>query len=99
MKLEISVKFIDEDGSEAIKPVVIDTSVPGFDDFHDVNDFLPVFHQLEQTGLELRDETFSTALTHYLEEMSKETPSTASHPKDNALYNRSGSWPSCAPTL
>lgn len=71
MKLEISVKFIDEDGSEAIKPVIIDTSVPGFDDFHDVNDFLPVFHQLEQAGLELRDETFSTALTHYLEEMSK----------------------------
>lgn len=34
MKLEISVKFIDEDGSEAIKPVVIDSSVPGFDDFH-----------------------------------------------------------------
>lgn len=71
MKLEISVKFIEEDGSEAISPVVIDTSVPGFDDFHDANDFLPVFHQLEQAGLELRDESFAAALTQYLEEMSK----------------------------
>lgn len=94
MKLEISVKFIEDDGSEAIKPVVIDTSVPGFDDFHYVNDFLPVFHQLEQTGLELRDETFSTALTYYLEEMSKKNSLNNQSSKNNALHNRSGSWPS-----
>ena len=71
MKLEISVKFIDENGTEATKPVVIDTTVPGFDDFHDVDDFLPVFDQLEKAGLELRNESFSAALTQYMEELSK----------------------------
>lgn len=71
MKLEISVKFIDKNGMEATKPVVIDTAVPDFDDFHDVNDFLPVFDQLEKAGLELRNESFSAALTQYMEELSK----------------------------
>lgn len=71
MKLEISVKFIDECGLEVIKPVIIDTSVPNFDDFHDVNDFLPVFDQLERSGLRLRDEAFSIALTQYMETLSK----------------------------
>lgn len=71
MKLEISVKFIDENGTEATRPVVIGTTVPGFDDFHDVDDFLPVFDQLEKAGLELRNESFSAALTQYMEELSK----------------------------
>ena len=61
MKLEISVKFIDENGAEATRPVVIDTTVPGFDDFHDVDDFLPVFDQLEKAGLELRNDGEASA--------------------------------------
>ena len=28
MKLEISIKFIDENGMEATKPVTVDTSLP-----------------------------------------------------------------------
>ena len=39
MKLEISVKFIDENGKEATKPVTVDTSVPDFDDFHERGGF------------------------------------------------------------
>ena len=39
MKLEISVKFIDENGMEATKPVTVDTSVPDFDDFHERGGF------------------------------------------------------------
>ncbi|MDE7479305.1 MAG: hypothetical protein K2M91_15450 [Lachnospiraceae bacterium] len=81
MKLEISVKFIDENGSEATKPVTVDTSVPDFDDFHDVNDFLLVFDQLEKAGLKLRNESFSVALTQYMEEMSKKNCTDSKTPK------------------
>ena len=91
MKLEISVKFIDENGSEATKPVTVDTSVPDFDDFHDVNDFLLVFDQLEKAGLKLRNESFSVALTQYMEEMSKKTARTARPPKNYLIYNGIGS--------
>lgn len=71
MKLEISVKFIDENGMEATRPVTVDAPVPGFDDFHDAGDFLQVFDQLEQAGLKLRNESFSAALAQYIETMSK----------------------------
>ena len=88
--LEISVKFIDENGAEATRPVVIDTTVPGFDDFHDVDDFLPVFDQLEKAGLELRNESFSTALAQYMEELSKKTVRTARRTARCILYNGDG---------
>lgn len=81
MKLEISVKFIDENGMEATKPVTVDTSVPDFDDFHDVNDFLLVFDQLEKAGLKLRNESFSTALAQYMETMSKKNCTDSKAPK------------------
>ncbi len=81
MKLEISVKFIDENGMEATKPVIVDTSVPDFDDFHDVNDFLLVFDQLEKAGLKLCNESFSTALTQYMETMSKKNCMNSKAPK------------------
>ncbi len=81
MKLEISIKFIDENGMEATKPVTVDTSVPDFDDFHDVNDFLLVFDQLEKAGLKLRNESFSTALAQYMETMSKKNCTDSKAPK------------------
>ena len=90
MKLEISVKFIDENGMEATKPVTVDTSVPDFDDFHDVNDFLLVFDQLEKAGLKLRNESFSTALSQYMETLSKKTARTARYPKNCLIHNGIG---------
>lgn len=71
MKFEITMKFVDESGQEVTNPLVVDTPVPDFDDFHDVNDFLPVFDQLEKAGLKLRDQSFAAALSQYLEELSK----------------------------
>ena len=50
MKFEITMKFVDESGQEVTNPLVVDTPVPDFDDFHDANDFLPVFEQLEKAG-------------------------------------------------
>lgn len=81
MKLEISVKFIDENGMEATRPVTVDTSVPDFDDFHDERDFLLVFDQLEKTGLKLRNESFSAALAQYMETMSKKNCTDSKAPK------------------
>lgn len=49
----------------------ISSSVPAFDDFHDVNGFLSVFDQLEKAGIELRNKSFAAALTQYLETLSK----------------------------
>ena len=100
MKLEISVKFIDENGMEATRPVTVDTLVPDFDDFHDENDFLLVFDQLEKAGLKLRNESFSAALTQYVETMSKKTARTAKYPEDCLIHNGVGvrtapSAPSC----
>ena len=85
MKMEISVKFIDENGMEATKPVTVDTPVPDFDDFHDVSDFLLVFDQLEKAGLKLRNESFSTVLTQYMETMSKKKCSDSKVPKNLPL--------------
>lgn len=82
MKLEISVKFTDECGLEVTKPIVIDTPVPGFDDFHDEHDFLMVFDQLEKAGLKLRDESFAAALSQYMEELSKKNSRGRTVPKN-----------------
>lgn len=92
MKLEISIKFIDENGMEATKPVTVDTSVSDFDDFHNVNGFLLVFDQLEKAGLKLRNESFSTALAQYMETMSKKTARTAKYPKNCLIPNGVGCW-------
>ena len=63
MKLVISVKFIDENGMEATKPVTVDTSVPDFDDFHEYNvpidvdmnfDPNPILWTLENTLIPIR---------------------------------------------
>ena len=62
MKFEITMKFVDESGQEVTNPLVVDTPVPDFDDFHDANDFLSVFDQLEKAGLKLRDQSFAAAL-------------------------------------
>ena len=99
MKLEISVKFIDENGMEATKPVTVDTSVPDFDDFHDVNDFLLVFDQLEKAGLKLRNESFSTALAQYMETMSKKNCTGSKVPKNCLIRNGVGSWTAPAAPL
>ena len=82
---------LDENGMEATKPVTVDTPVPDFDDFHDVSDFLLVFDQLEKAGLKLRNESFSTALTQYMETMSKKNARTAKYPKTCLLHNGVGS--------
>lgn len=86
MKFEITMKFVDESGQEVTNPLVVDTPVPDFDDFHDANDFLSVFDQLEKAGLKLRDQSFAAALSQYLEELSKKKLFGYKKVKKNSSY-------------
>jgi len=55
MKMEIIVKIKNDDGTEIIKPVVIDTEIPEFGEFKNANNFKEVFHKYEQAVLKARN--------------------------------------------
>ena len=71
MKMEIIVKIINDDGTEIIKPVVIDTKIPEFGEFKDSNNFREVFHKYEQAVLKARNIAAELATEEYLTELSK----------------------------
>ena len=71
MKMEIIVKIKNDDGTEIIKPVVIDTEIPEFVEFKNANNFKEVFHKYEQTVLKARNIAAEHATEEYLTELSK----------------------------
>ena len=71
MKMEITVKIKNEDGAETIKPVVIDTEIPGYDDYKGPDSFLQDFDVCEKAVIKLRDEAVKEAMDAYLADISK----------------------------
>ena len=71
MKMEIIVKFKNEDGSETLKSIVIDTEVPEFDEFKGPDNFREVFHKYEQAVLKARNTAAEMATKEYMNELSK----------------------------
>ena len=76
MKMEIIVKFKNEDGSETLKPIVLDTEVPEFDEFKGPDNFREVFHKYEQAVLKARNLAAEMATEEYMKELSKKKPMT-----------------------
>ena len=71
MKMEITVKIINEDGTETTKPVVVDTDIPGYDDFKGPDTFLQDFDVYEKAVLKLRNDAVKQATEEYLADVSK----------------------------
>lgn len=71
MRMEIIVKIINDDGTEIIKPVAIDTEIPEFSEFKNANNFKEVFHKYEQAVLKARNVAAELATEEYLTELSK----------------------------
>lgn len=73
MKMEIIVKIKNDDGSETIKPVVVDTEVPNYEEFKGPDNFRETFDILEKAALKVRNEAVETAIEKYLAELSKKS--------------------------
>ena len=55
-----------EDRSETLKPIVIDTEVPEFDEFKGPDNFREVFHKYEQAVLKARNTAAEMATEEYM---------------------------------
>ena len=71
MKMEIIVKFKNEDGTEALKTTTIDAEVPEFDEFKGPDNFREVFDKCERAVLKARNTVAELAMEEYLTELSK----------------------------
>jgi hypothetical protein len=71
MKMEINIKIIDNDGIEIIRPVVIDTEIPEFDEFKDSTNFREIFDKYEKAVLKARNTAAELASEEFLSELSK----------------------------
>ena len=71
MKMEINVRFTDNEDNEVVKPVTVDVDVPDFDEFRGPNSFLEDFDVLEKAALEARNSASKIAIEEYLAELSK----------------------------
>ncbi len=74
MKIEIIVKFKNEDGTETLKPITIDTDIPEFDEFKGPDNFREVFYKCERAVLKARNTAAELAMEEYLNELSKKKP-------------------------
>jgi hypothetical protein len=74
MKMKITVEIENDDGSKTIKPVVVDTEVPNYEEFKGPDNFRETFDILEKAALKVRNEAVETAIEKYLAELSKKKP-------------------------
>ena len=70
-KMEITVKIINDDGTETLQPVTIDTDIPDYDDFKGPDTFLQDFDVYEKAVLKLRNDAVKEATDAYLEDIAK----------------------------
>lgn len=69
MKMKITVEIENADGKKEIKPIVIDTEIPEFEEFKGPDNFREVFHKYEI--LKARNTAAELATEEYLTELSK----------------------------
>lgn len=74
MKMKIAVEIVNDDGTESIKPIVIDTEIPEFEDFKGPDNFREVFDKYEKAVLKARNTAAELATVQYLSELSKKKP-------------------------
>ena len=71
MKMEITVKIKNDDGTETIKPITIDTDIPEFDEFTGPDNFREVFDKCEKSVIKIRNKAAELVMEEYLTELSK----------------------------
>ena len=87
MKIEITVKIKNDDGTETIKPITIDTDIPEFDEFKGSDNFREVFDKCEKSVLIIRNKAAELALEEYLTELSKKKSSAKAEKAEGAKIN------------
>jgi len=73
MKMKITIEIENADGLKEIKPIVIDTEIPEFEEFKSPDNFREVFHKYETVVLKARNMAAELATEEYLAELSKKT--------------------------
>jgi hypothetical protein len=71
MKMEIIIKIKNDDGSETIEPVIIDTEIPEYEEFKGPDNFRETFDKYEKAVLKARNAAAEIATQEYLTELSK----------------------------
>jgi len=71
MKMEITVRIKNADGTEEIRPIVVDTEIPEFKEFTGPDNFREVFDKYEKAVLKIRNKAAESATDEYLSGMSK----------------------------
>jgi hypothetical protein len=54
-----------------IKPIIVDTEIPEFEDYTGPDNFREVFHRCEKSVLKIRNQAAELAIEEYLAELSK----------------------------
>jgi len=73
-KMEITIKFKDENGNIETHPVTVECDVPSYEDFKRIGNFREGFDLYERAVLRARKEASERATQIYMEEMSKKKP-------------------------
>jgi hypothetical protein len=68
MKMEITVKIKNDDGTESIRPITIDTEIPEFEDYTGPDNFREVFNRCEKS---VSNQAAELAIEEYLVELLK----------------------------
>lgn len=71
MKMKMTVEIENTEGTKEIRPIVVDTEIPEFDDFTGPDNFREVFDKYEKAVLKIRNEAAEQATQEYLSAMSK----------------------------
>ena len=91
MKMKITVEIENADGSKEIKPIVIDTEIPEFEEFKSPDNFREVFHKYETAVLKARNMAAELATEEYLSELSKKKITTEAEGRDGVTINEDDS--------
>jgi hypothetical protein len=73
MKMEITVRIKNTDGTEEIRPIVVGAEIPEFEEFTGPDNFREVFDKYEKAVLKIRNKAAESATDEYLSGMSKKT--------------------------
>jgi len=71
MKMKITVEIENDDGTKTIKPVIVDTEIPDYEEFKGPDNFRETFDKCEKAVLKARNTAAEIAIQEYLTELSK----------------------------
>ena len=81
MKMKMIVEIENTDGTKEIRPIVVDTGIPEFDEFTGPDNFREVFNKYEKAVLKIRNEAAELATAEYLAAVSKKNSKSKSQGK------------------